>query len=153
MCIVCARVVRVYCAVALTRGGAAVRSRKPFLNFRVSVRRYLIRPVPCVFLRFAFTLQLSAHREQEHTDDTHKEHMNIPKQTYQPKTQRSHLAAFSDQSNKGAQKSQNLQNPETDSWNLKKRISGHEHTKPRVSKLQKAQTHKNTQRNSLVPGK
>lgn len=35
-------------------------SRNPFLKRRGRSRRYLMRPVPVVFLRMAFTLQLSA---------------------------------------------------------------------------------------------
>jgi hypothetical protein len=44
----------------LFRGGAATFSRKPFLKRRDSVRMYRMRPVPCTFRRFAFSLQLSA---------------------------------------------------------------------------------------------
>lgn len=33
---------------------------KPFLNLRVTVLRYRMRPVPVVFLRLAFSDQLSA---------------------------------------------------------------------------------------------
>lgn len=35
---------------------------KPFLNLRATNLRYLIRPVPVVFLRLAFSLQLSGVR-------------------------------------------------------------------------------------------
>lgn len=35
---------------------------KPFLNFLDTVLRYLMRPVPVTFLRFAFSDQLSVSR-------------------------------------------------------------------------------------------
>jgi len=38
-----------------------VPSLKPVLNLRGTLRRYLILPVPVVFLRIAFTLQLSTN--------------------------------------------------------------------------------------------
>lgn len=44
-------------AVALTLRTAAPPSRKPFLNFLVTVLRYRMRPVPVVFLLFPFSLQ------------------------------------------------------------------------------------------------
>lgn len=40
-------------------------SLKPLLNLRGTWRRYLILPVPVVFLRIAFTLQLSIQKKKK----------------------------------------------------------------------------------------
>eukprot|EP00474_Spongospora_subterranea_P003225 CRZ03683.1 hypothetical protein [Spongospora subterranea] len=45
-------------AVPFFLGAASVPSLKLVLNLRGTLRRYLMRPVPVVFLRIAFTLQL-----------------------------------------------------------------------------------------------
>ena len=45
-------------AAPFFRGAASVPSLKPLLNLRGTLRRYLMRPVPVVFLLMAFTLQL-----------------------------------------------------------------------------------------------
>lgn len=45
---------------------AGVPVWNPFLNLREMVLRYLMRPVPVVFLRLAFSDQLSVHPEKFH---------------------------------------------------------------------------------------
>lgn len=45
---------------------AELPSLKPLLNLRGTLRRYLILPVPVVFLRMALTLQLSKTQNREH---------------------------------------------------------------------------------------
>jgi hypothetical protein len=52
-----------HCTIAVAeeapRAALGLPSRKPFLNLRPTVLRYLMRPVPVVFLRLAFSDQLS----------------------------------------------------------------------------------------------
>lgn len=52
-----------------------IPSLKPLLNLRGTLRKYLILPVPVVFLRIAFTLQLSGMQSLE-------EKVSYPKQRY-----------------------------------------------------------------------
>ena len=50
-------------AAAAPRAPLGVPVWNPFLNLRATVLRYLMRPVPVVFLRLAFSDQLSVrHR-------------------------------------------------------------------------------------------
>ena len=48
------------------RAPLGVPTRKPFENFRDTVLRVLMRPVPVVFLRLAFSLQLSKQCQHGH---------------------------------------------------------------------------------------